>query len=130
MASVDNHELAELAADLRLAPGRVKRGAKGVAKKGALEVKRGMQKEFRGHRYAGKLPSALEFEQIDGDGLAYDIGELDSAGPSWGIAAIMAFGTSNNAPVVDHTKPIHREALVVQEKLADVGEDALLGGPR
>lgn len=96
-------------------------------KRGALEVKRGMMKEFSGHSHAGHVPGSLEFQQVDGDGLVYDIGELDSAGPQWGIAAILAYGTSNNAPVVDHTKPATREGLVLQEKLGDAGEDAVLG---
>lgn len=130
MASVDNHELAQLAADLRMAPARAHRESKRVMKRGALEVKRGMMKEFSGHRYAGHVPGSLEFQQVDGDGLVYDVGELDSAGPQWGIAAILAYGTSNNAPVVDHTKPAAREGLVLQEKLGDAGEDAVLGGSR
>lgn len=128
MAGVDNHELAQLAADLRLAPRRAERQSERVLKKGALEVKRGMQKEFSGHNYAGKVPGSLEFEKAGP--LTYDIGELDSAGPQWGIAAILAFGTSNNAPVVDHTKPLHRETLVVSERLGDAGHDAVLGGSR
>lgn len=128
MASVENGDLARLAADLRLAPGRAQRASKRVMKRGALEVKRGMMKEFSGHRYAGHVPGSLEFQQVDGDGLVYDVGELDSAGPQWGIAAILAYGTSNNAPVVDHTKPAMREGLVLQEKLGDAGEDAVLGG--
>lgn len=128
MASVDNSELAQLAADLRMAPKRAERQSGRVLKRGALEVKRGMQRDFSGHSYGGGVAGSLEFETAGP--LAYDIGELDSAGPSWGIAAILAFGTSNNAPVVDHTRALHREALVVSEKLADAGQDSVLGGPR
>jgi hypothetical protein len=61
-------------------------------------------------------------------GLSYDVGELDSAGPSWGIAAIMAFGTVNNAPVVDHEMPARREMFVLEKYLGDAGEEDVLGG--
>lgn len=125
MASVDNHELAQLAADLRLAPGRMERDGKRIVKRGALEVKKRMQKEFSGHRYGGKLPGSLEFQEVAP--LTYDIGELDSAGPSWGIAAIMAFGTSNNAPNVDHTKALTGEADAISDNLGDKGESNILG---
>lgn len=128
MASVDNHEVAQLAADLRRAPKRVETAGRKVMKKGALEVKREMAKIFSGHNYAGKVPGSLEFERADESGLAYDVGELDSAGPQWGIAAILAYGTSNNAPVVDFTKAGTREGLVISERMGDAGQDAVLGG--
>jgi hypothetical protein len=128
MATVDNHELAQLAADLKLAPGRAKREGARIMKRGALEVKRAMGKDFESHDYSGRLGRALEFEKDDGDGLAYRIGELDSAGPSWGIAAIMAFGTSNNAPVVDITQPARKEAFAIERHLGAAGEQAVLGG--
>jgi hypothetical protein len=128
MAFIDNHELAQLAADLQRAPGRIERDAKGILKRGALEVKRGMIKEFSGHSYAPSVNRSLEMQQIDS--LTWDVGELDSSGPQWGIAAILAYGTSNNAPVVDHEAPARREAFVIERYLGDAGEDDVLGGPR
>jgi hypothetical protein len=128
MADVDSSQVMSLARDLAGAPRRVETQADRVMKKGALEVKRGMQRVFSGHRYAGAVPGSLEFQKVGPQ--TYDIGELDSAGPQWGLAAILAYGTSNNAPVVDHTKPLAREALVVAERLGDAGQDAVLGGAR
>jgi hypothetical protein len=126
MAGVDS-DLAQLAADLRLAPGRAHRESKRVMKRGALETKKTMQRLFTGHNYAPQVPASLEFEQVDSDGLVYDVGEIDSDGPQWGLAAILAYGTSNNAPVVDHTRAASREGLVISERLGDAGEDAVLG---
>lgn len=128
MAGVDNAELAQLAADLKLAPGRAERAGKRIMKRGALEVKRALGKDFESHDYSGRLGAALEFDAETTDGLNYRIGELDSAGPSWGIAAIMAFGTSNNAPVVDITQPARKEAFTIERHLGAAGEQAVLGG--
>lgn len=129
MASVDSHELAQLAADLRMAPTRATRAGKGIMKRGAVEVKRALGKEFESHDYSGRLGAALEFDTVGSDdGLSYRIGELDSAGPSWGIAAIMAWGTSNNAPVVDIMQPARKEAFAIERHIGAAGEQAVLGG--
>lgn len=132
MANVDNSELAELAADLRLAPNRMHQKARGIAARGALEVKKRMQQDFSGHRQARGVPVSLEYQRIQaGDGqYIYEIGELDSAGVQWGLAAILAYGTSNNAPVVDHTKALRGEAAEIDRHLGDAGEAAVLGGPK
>ncbi|MDN4174732.1 hypothetical protein QWY28_17355 [Nocardioides sp. SOB77] len=125
---IDASEVDRLAVDMRGAPLRLQRKARGVMKRGALEIKRGMQDDFSGHRYAGAVPASIEFEQRDAAGLAYEIGELDSAGPQWGLAAILAFGTSNNAPVVDHTAALRGEAPEIARHLGDAAEDSVLGG--
>lgn len=125
--SIDSSEVDRLAVDMRGADRRVVEGARPVMKRAAMNVKRRMMKDFRGHRYAGAVPFSLEFEQRDRHGLAYEIGELDSAGRQWGLAAILAYGTSNNAPVVDHTAALRNESGLIQKKLGDVAEDSVLG---
>lgn len=130
MVSIDTSEVKRLAADLARAPRRAEIESRRVMKKSALQVKRRMAKDFSGHRYAGAVPGSLEFEALGGGGLTYEVGELDSGGPQWGIAAILAYGTSNNAPVVDHTACLHAEAPLIEKYLGDGGEDAVLGGPR
>jgi hypothetical protein len=124
---IDTSDARDLVVDLAGAPGRIRRKAPAVMKRGALEVKRGMADDFSGHRYAGRVPASLEFEQRDALGLVYEVGELDSAGPQWGIAAILAYGTSNNAPVVDHTAALRREVPAIERHLGDAGEEAALG---
>lgn len=126
----DTSEVDRLAVDLRQAPGRIQREAPKVMKKGALKIKEGMGDDFSGHSHAPHLgTAAMEFEQTDGIGLAYEIGELDSGGPQWGIAAILAFGTSNNAATVDHTAALRRELPALQHHLGDAAEDSVFGGP-
>ena len=125
---IDTSDAKRLSVDLAKAPGRLQRRAPRTMKRSALEVKRRMQEDFSGHRYAGGVPFSLEFEQLDGLGLAYEVGELDSAGRQWGIAAILAFGTANNAPRVDHTAGLRRELPSIVRHLADDGEDSVLGG--
>lgn len=124
---IDSSEVDRLTVDLRGADRRVVEGARPVMKRGALEVKKRMQREFSGHNYAGGVPFSLEFNQTDALGLGYEIGELDSAGRQWGIAAILSYGTSNNAPVADHRKALIGEAPAIEKHLGDVAEDSVLG---
>lgn len=125
---VDASGIFALAGDFGRAPGRLERHAPGLMEREAFEVKQRMREIFSGHRYAGQVPGSLEYERTDFLGLGYEIGELDSGGPQWGLAAILAFGTSNNAPVVDHTDALRRQAPKLEEKLGDEAEDAVLGG--
>lgn len=125
----DTSEVDRLAVDLSKAPTRIQRKAPGVMKKGALQIKRGLGREFSGHGHAPHLGTpAFEFEQRDAAGLAYEIGELDSSGPQWGIAAILQFGTSNNAPSADMTIPLQKEIPAIMRHLGDAAEDSVLGG--
>lgn len=122
----DTSEVDRLAVDLRQAPKRLQFKARGVMKKGALNIKNLMREEFSGHSYAPAVPFSFEMEPR-GE-FAWEIGELDSGGPQWGIAAILAYGTSNNAPVADHVKALRLETPNIMRHLADEAEDAVLGG--
>jgi hypothetical protein len=123
---VDVSQVEALARDLERAPRRLKRETRRTMKKSALEVKKGMQRDFRGHSYAPSVWRSLEFQPRGEFG--YEIGELDSSGPHWGIAAILAFGTSNNAPVDDHTAALRRETPKMVDYLGQGAEDAVFGG--
>lgn len=122
----DTSQVDRLAVDLRQAPKRLQFKARGVMKKGALEILREMRSEFSGHGNAPHVEGSLEMEPRGEFG--WEIGELDSAGPQWGIAAILAYGTSNNAPVADHRKALRGEIPVIMRHLGDVAEDSVLGG--
>lgn len=124
---IDTSQVDELAIDLSRAPERMKRAAGKTMKRSALEIKRKMRQDFSGHHFAPRVPSSLEFQSLGG--LRYEIGELDSAGPQWGLAAILAFGTANNAPVLDFTAALRREAPVMIQHLLDGGADSVFGGP-
>ncbi|HET7386565.1 MAG TPA: hypothetical protein VFJ19_07890 [Nocardioidaceae bacterium] len=124
---IDASQVDELAVDLSRAPERMKRTAARTMKRSALEIKNKMREDFSGHDYAPSVPRSLEFRSLGG--LAYEIGELDSAGPQWGLAAILAFGTSNNAPVVDKNAALRRETPIMVQHLLDGGADSVFGGP-
>lgn len=125
----DSSQVKHLAIDLHRAPERMSRDMRRVVKKTALEVKRGMQSDFSGHNYAGAVPGSFEMDESGSNSVMAQarIGELDSAGPQWGIAAILAYGTSNNAPVVDHTNALHREVPVMIHHLTEAAENDVLG---
>ncbi|GAA1138373.1 hypothetical protein [Nocardioides aquiterrae] len=125
---IDASEVARLAVDLSEAPGRLQRRAPRTMKRSALEIKRRMMQDFSGHRRARGTELSLEMQQLDGLGLTWEIGELDSAGYRWGLAAILTFGTSNNAPVVDHTAALWREMPTTISHLGGDAEDSVLRG--
>lgn len=124
----DTSQVDRLAVDLSEAPDRLQRSARQTMRKSAQRIKRRMQEEFAGHRYAPEVPLSFEVRQLGG--LGYEIGELNSAGPQWGIAAILAYGTSNNAPVADHRKSLREETPFMVAQLGDDAADAVLGGDR
>lgn len=124
---VDTSEARRFGVDMSNAPGRLQRAAPRTMRKSALQIKRRMAEDFSGHRKARGTELSLEFQQLDTLGLRFEIGELDSAGYRWGLAAILAFGTSNNAPVVDHTAALWREAPVMINHLGGDAADAVFG---
>ena len=126
----DTSQVDRLVLDLSHADKRIVDNARPVMKRGALSIKRRMMKDFSGHRYAGGVPYSLEFEQRDRLGLGYEIGELNSAGRQWGLAAILAYGTSNNAPVVDHTAALRGESTLINKYLSKAAEDSVLGAQK
>lgn len=128
--NIDASQVDNLIVDLRGADERVQRSARRTMKRSALEIKRKMREDFSGHSYAPRVPYSLEFKRLDRDGLAYEIGEITSSGPQWGIAAILAFGTSNNAPVVDHTAALRRETPAIIRHLGEGAEGSVLGGAK
>jgi hypothetical protein len=124
----DTSEVDRLAIDMSQAPKRMQFKTRSVMKRAALGIKIRMQDEFSGHRQARAVPASLEMQQIDALGYTWEIGELDSAGPQWGLAAILAYGTSNNAPVADHTLPLREETPLLEKHLGDAAEDSILRG--
>ena len=128
--SIDTRDVRDLYRDLSKAPGRIQRKADGVLKKGAVKIKSGMRREFRnvrgwrGHRgYYPHIATAIGFDKIvDG----YEIG-IDKNGDQGGLGNILAFGTSNNAPVVDHTAALRRETPHVLRELGEAAEESVLG---
>lgn len=122
----DTSQVDRLAVDLTEAPKRLQFKARGVMKRGALEILRDMREEFSGHGHAPYVQGSFEMEPRGEFG--WEIGELDSGGPQWGIAAILEFGTSNNAPRTDRKKSLRKEVPIIMHHLGVAAEDSVLGG--
>lgn len=118
---MDTSELDRLAVNLGDAGFRATQGARKVIERAAMKVKAGMAQDFTGHAHAPAIPRAINYTIR---GLNVEIG-VDKDGPQGGLGNILAFGTSKNAAVVDHTAALRRELPNVEEWLAKAGTDAL-----
>lgn len=124
----DTSELNRLATDLSKAPGRIQRKAPTVFARGALEIRRRIERDATGHGHlSGKDPlqSHVSYDKLGL--LDYEIG-FDKVG-SGNLANIAVYGSVNNAPVM--SPPIVHaiaESKEIERHLGDEGEDAVLGG--
>lgn len=121
----DTSQVDRLAVDMAGAPKRLQFKARGVMKKGAVEILKDLRREFGGHAHAGAVPSSLEMEPRGQFG--WEIGELDSGGRQWGIAAILEYGTVNNSPRTDMKSSLRKEVPAIMRHLGDEAENAVLG---
>lgn len=119
--SVEMDGLDRLVADLGKAGRKATLQARAVLQRGAVEVKKGMAADFTGHAHAAAIPRAIGY---DVRGLEFEVG-VDKDGPQGGLGNLLAFGSSKNAAVVDHTAALRRELPAIERFLADAGEDAL-----
>lgn len=106
--------LLSLAADIGRAEALAPTIMAKVIEVGANKIKRQMRVDFTGHRYAPLIPDAIGY---DIEGLTATIG-VDKDGPQGGLGNILAYGTSNNAPVVDITASLLAEAPHAQTALS------------
>ena len=129
----DTSELDRLAVDLSKAPGRIQRKAPKVMHRAAFEIKKGMRRDLteglynHGRSHIPQMSNKINYDRLDGLGLAYEIG-IDKGGQG-NLGNFAAFGSINNAPIFDHTASLRRELPNIMRNLGDAGEDAVLGGP-
>jgi len=124
---IDTSELRALANDLARAPERTKAKARKVMVVGANKVKKGMRRDASGHRYLPELGSHVSYDMLT-VGLGFEVG-IDKVGQGR-LGNIAAYGTSNNAPVFDHTAAARREVPLIVNHLGDALEESALGGRR
>ena len=118
---IDASEVDLLALSLGNAGRKATLEAAKVVARGAGKVADGMRQDFTGHSHAPAIPRAINY---DVRGLSFEVG-ADKRGPQGGLGNILAFGTSRNAPVVDHTASLRREMPEIEKWLADVAEKAV-----
>lgn len=118
--------LEEIAHSFRVASAEAMSEARKVIKKGAVEVKKQMQKDAQGHRHFPGLGRSISFEMTGNQFFA----EAE-IGPTRGVlAGIAYFGSSRpgGATVPDPRTAADAEASVIAELLGDAGEQLAGGG--
>jgi len=118
---IDASEVDALAVSLGKAGRKATLEAAKVIAKSAGKVAEGMRQDFTGHSHAPQIPRAINY---DVRGLDFEVG-VDKSGPQGGLGNLLAFGSSKNAAVVDHTASLRRELPAIEKYLADVAERAL-----
>jgi len=118
---IDTSEVDALAVSLGNAGRKATLEAAAVLTKAAVKVKDGMRQDFTGHAHATRIPAAINY---DVRGLSFEVG-VDKRGPQGGLGNFLAFGSSRNAAVVDHTASLRRELPAIEKYLGDVAERAL-----
>ncbi len=94
--SVDVSELRELATDLQRIPATVIREVPAVVKKGADNVKRTMQADFRGSRSFGHIARTVTYDTtVDATGVEAEVGPDKSRGGGASLAHIAYWGGAN-----------------------------------
>jgi len=119
--SIDASQVDRLAVSLGQAGRKATLEATAVIAKGALNIKNEMVKDFTGHGHAPAIPRAINY---DLRGLSAEIG-VDKRGPQGGLGNILAFGTSKNAAVLDHTRGLQAEVPNVVKFLGEIGVKSL-----
>jgi hypothetical protein len=124
----DTSDVDRLAADLSRAPGRIRRAAPGVFRKGALETKRNLKRMASGHSHlsgAQPLDAAVAYDELSP--LHYEIG-FDKGGTG-SLANIAVYGSANNAPIMGTpADALRMELPSIMRHLGDEGADAVFGG--
>jgi hypothetical protein len=123
MATLDTSELDALNRDLEQIPAEKLPQLKGVVRKGALNIKTGMQSEAASAGSYRHFSRSISFDEIDG-GLGAEIGP-DKGRVQGALGNILYFGTSKNAPVLDLEGPLRKEDQRFVDAIADVAEDIL-----
>lgn len=120
--SMDASEVDRLAAELTGVSWKMVPAIRAVVERGAFNVKREMVKDATGHSHAPAFPRSITY---DIRGLSAEIGP-DKNKRQGALANILYFGTSKNAPVINLTAAIEREAPRFEQALADVGRGVLV----
>lgn len=120
--TVSTEGVKELAADLEAVPAKVQPEIAKVVKRGAVNVKKDMQRDARSGGYTKHFARSINFDMVTPTfaEIGPDKGKIQGA-----LGNILYFGTSNNAPKLDLEAPLYREAPKFEKALGDAAEDVL-----
>lgn len=124
----DTSEVDRLAVDLSRADGRLRTRTGQVLYVAANKIKKGMREDIReglsrARSHLPDLPNRVSYDKTGA--FEYEIG-IDKQGQGR-LGNIAAYGTSNNAPIFDHTSALKREVPVMLHKLGEAAEESVLG---
>ena len=92
---VDNSELYALAHDFGVMPDKYVKKIRPIFNRTALEIKRGMQDDFKGSRHFKQVARSIDYEVTDGPaGLTAEVGPNAARGSAAPLAGIAYFGGS------------------------------------
>lgn len=121
---MDASEVHALAAHLSAAPAKVIASIVPVAHRAGVAIKRTMKADASGHKGLGGLPGRVSCDvDASATSVAVVVG-FDKRGQG-NLANIAAFGSVNNAPVMDITRGLSAEIPKFVEWVAKVGGEAL-----
>lgn len=93
---IDNKELYALAHDFGVMPGKYVKKIRPIFNKTALEVKRGMQADFRGSSHFKQVAGSIDYEvETSAAGMSVEIGPNAATSPAAPLAGLAYFGGSN-----------------------------------
>lgn len=106
---LDHRELDRFAADLLTVPTQVIPAILPTANRAGLNLKRRMGKDASGHSHLPGLASKVEYDvKATPSSVTVEVGFRDEGQGE--LAGIAAFGSVNNAPVMDITAGLDEEA--------------------
>lgn len=122
---VDVSQVEALAASLRAAGPKVTAALRPTTARAALNIKNTMREDASGHSHLGALPQYVEYElEQSGSTVEAEIGFRKEG--QGNLANIAAFGTKNNAPVMDITRGIADETPEWLRHITEAAAKALL----
>jgi hypothetical protein len=123
---MDVSELRKLEVDLGVGAVAALAEVRKVVQVGALKIKREMQSDATGHAHAPLFPFSITYDtKIGPTSVEAEIGP-DKSRAQGALGNLLYFGSSNNGPVIDLTRPLRREAPIVADLAATIAAKALL----
>lgn len=124
MAEWDTSELAALAVSLRLAPVKAMAAIVPVAGKAGVNMKASMRRAASGHSHLPGLSRYVEYDVTSSPlEVSVEVGFRKEG--QGNLANIAAFGSVNNAPVMDITKPLNDEVPAFMRWASKAAGEAL-----
>lgn len=125
MTEWDTSEIREIELALGKTADDLLKAGRPVVQKGALNIKRDLQKDAQGHPHAPHFPRAITYDTAETKSeLRAEIGP-DKGRPQGALGNILYFGTSKNAAVLDINGPLDREEPKFIKAVEDAIEDLL-----